>query len=203
MADITFREEEVVVGAKKANKDLGNVLVGGKHLLSTKEGKGILETYEKAELINKDHLTGLYNRRGFDEQLRLMHAHARRMGENLSIAFLDADKFKNINTKYGRLKGDEVLKSIAVSMRESFRASDILARWGGDEFVAIMLFSKDVEIIKDDELSLRINKNLQDHTPFGVDRSDVSVTVGVMSWDKTSSLYDFQKQVQDRMDSRK
>lgn len=203
MSDITPKEEEII-GAYKANNDLGGVMKEDKHLLGTDEAKGVLDTYEKAELIYKDHLTGLNNRRGFDEQLETMYAHAKRTGEILSIAFLDADKFKNINTKYGKQKGDEVLNGIADSMRSSFRSSDILARWGGDEFAAIMLNSFEEQPIDEDILSERLNNNLKNKfIPKGVDPSDVSVTVGMTLWDGSSSLKEFQKEVEDRTDSRK
>lgn len=202
MGDIAIKEEEVV-GAYKANKNLGSVMVDGKHLLSTKAGKGVLETYEKAELIYKDHLTGLYNRRGFDEQLKTMQAHALRTNEQLWVAFMDADKFKNVNTKYGRLKGDEVLKTIAVAMKNTFRASDILARWGGDEFAAIMLVKENSAMVEEGQISSRLNEKISERVPFGVATDDVSVTVGVMKWDKEISSEDFQKKVQERMDSNK
>ena len=86
----------------------------------------------------EDDLTGLYNRRGFttlgEQQLRLAH----RKNSFLSLAFVDVDGLKEINDEHGHLVGSEALIAAAQVLRETFRKSDILARFGGDEFVILL-----------------------------------------------------------------
>lgn len=193
-----------IQAANKAHKDLGEVAVGSKHLLSKNSSSEILDTYEKAELSNKDYLTGLYNRRGFDEELINTSKRIQRSNEELVVAFIDADNFKNINSKYGRLEGgDKVLKSIADSMRKTFRGSDILARWGGDEFAVIMTFSNKNEGPEDEELNNRLNENLHNLIPQGINPNDVSVTLGLKMWDKNESIEDFLSGIEKITDMRK
>ena len=85
-----------------------------------------------------DSLTGLLNRRGFDERLREELERAARTGQELSILVLDCDDLKRINDEHGHERGDAVLQGIARLMRESKRLSDVAARLGGDEFGLIL-----------------------------------------------------------------
>jgi diguanylate cyclase (GGDEF)-like protein len=84
-----------------------------------------------------DELTGLYNRRGFStlagQHLKL----ARRTGQGFFIIFADLDELKRINDTYGHAEGDAILIATAGILRKSFRESDILARYGGDEFLVL------------------------------------------------------------------
>ncbi len=86
-----------------------------------------------------DELTGLYNRRGFDEQLERTLAVAERHGSTGVLAFIDLDDFKAINDGLGHQAGDAVLRHVAALLRENVRATDIAARIGGDEFAAILV----------------------------------------------------------------
>ena len=95
-------------------------------------------------LAVKDPLTGVYNRRGFDEILIKEQSRAQRSGEKHFALVLDCDDFKTINETYGHAGGDIVLCSVAQNLREVLRASDHIARIGGDEFVA-MLINTDAE----------------------------------------------------------
>jgi diguanylate cyclase (GGDEF)-like protein len=86
-----------------------------------------------------DQLTSLYNRRGF---LNLANHHiqlAKRKKRNLMFLFCDLDDFKSINDNFGHLVGDKVLKDVASILKEVFRETDILARFGGDEFVVLAI----------------------------------------------------------------
>lgn len=153
-------------------------------------------------LAERDPLTGLLNRRGFDRELETAYAHVQRSGENLSLLFIDADNFKGVNARYGRLGGDKVLKSIAEAMRNTFRAEDRLARWGGDEFVVIREAEIQKHELDEDSLQHRLNNNLNSIKPSEID-GNVSVTVGIHKWDGVMKLDQFQQEVQDRMDARK
>lgn len=85
-----------------------------------------------------DHLTGLNNRRFFDEHLNIEFQRAHRFRQPLAVAMLDIDGFKELNDEWGHEFGDKVLKEIASALRNQTRAVDIIARYGGDEFVIVM-----------------------------------------------------------------
>jgi two-component system, cell cycle response regulator len=90
------------------------------------------------ELSLRDELTGLHNRRYFNQQFRLMHHQAMRYGDALTLGLGDIDHFKLINDRYSHQIGDAVLKQLAQLMQEEIRESDVLARYGGEEFVLLM-----------------------------------------------------------------
>ena len=85
-----------------------------------------------------DPLTGLGNRRAFDERLDRAIDHARLNSEPLSVIVSDLDDFKMINDSYGHLNGDEVLRTAAEAMRAAVRDHDACYRWGGDEFAVLL-----------------------------------------------------------------
>ncbi|MFZ5806913.1 MAG: diguanylate cyclase [Verrucomicrobiota bacterium] len=96
------------------------------------------QTVEAKQAAMKDSLTGLYNRRYFEEQGKREFNRALRHQHPLSIIMLDADHFKKINDQYGHFAGDVVLKKIAICCQSNLRPEDVLCRWGGEEFVAIL-----------------------------------------------------------------
>jgi diguanylate cyclase (GGDEF)-like protein len=85
-----------------------------------------------------DPLTGLFNRRYFDETLRRELARARRMASPLSLVVLDVDHFKRVNDGFGHAAGDAVLRAIAQLVRQSIRYCDVACRYGGEELVILM-----------------------------------------------------------------
>lgn len=84
-----------------------------------------------------DPLTGLNNRRHFEERLGSELAAAQRHGRPMSLLLCDVDHFKNINDEHGHLAGDETLKMVAAVLRVAVRKEDVLARYGGEEFTVI------------------------------------------------------------------
>jgi diguanylate cyclase (GGDEF)-like protein len=84
-----------------------------------------------------DELTGLFNRRGFNQLVRFTLSVARRRAEPLTLGWLDLDRFKEINDRYGHEEGDKALKVMAQLMRSAFREADMLVRFGGDEFAVL------------------------------------------------------------------
>jgi diguanylate cyclase (GGDEF)-like protein len=90
-------------------------------------------------LATKDGLTGIANRRCFDEALAAEWHRAQRDQTSLSLILIDVDHFKRYNDTYGHQKGDDCLKSVARAMEEKiFRPADLVARYGGEEFVILM-----------------------------------------------------------------
>lgn len=89
-------------------------------------------------MATKDQLTGLYNRQVFDASLDQAIVRARRTGGDLSLVLLDIDHFKAFNDRLGHLHGDELLKRTAPLLRDGTRKSDVIARWGGEEFTILM-----------------------------------------------------------------
>ena len=86
----------------------------------------------------RDTLTGLFNRQYFNEQLEMGLLRANRTNTVVAVLLCDLDHFKAINDTKGHLAGDEVLKAVATSIKESTRGNDLVSRWGGDEFVVIL-----------------------------------------------------------------
>ncbi len=85
-----------------------------------------------------DPLTRLYNRRAFMEKLRVEMSRMRRTKNPAGLALLDLDHFKEINDHYGHMAGDMILRGVASRMRNTLRDVDVLARWGGEEFIVLM-----------------------------------------------------------------
>ncbi len=91
-----------------------------------------------SQLATHDELTGLANRRHMLTLLGECHARQSRDGTSLSIAMLDIDHFKVINDRHGHAAGDAVLKAFAESAQRVLRTTDVLARWGGEEFLLLL-----------------------------------------------------------------
>lgn len=85
-----------------------------------------------------DGMTGAFGRRIGEELLRLQFAHAQRSEHPLALVFVDLDNFKTVNDRYGHDEGDRVLRKAAEAIRGMLRQSDILVRWGGEEFLLVM-----------------------------------------------------------------
>ncbi|WP_196605638.1 diguanylate cyclase [Pectinatus haikarae] len=106
--------------------------------------KELLSKNEKLfNLATKDALTGLYNRIYFIETCQNKLKEINRTKQPLSFILLDIDHFKTVNDRYGHLKGDFVLKELSCVLNDNLRAADILCRWGGEEFI-ILLINTDV-----------------------------------------------------------
>jgi two-component system cell cycle response regulator len=138
------------------------------------------ELLRRTSLI--DPLTGVNNRRFFEQRLGEEIDRALRTGEPLACLFLDIDHFKQINDTYGHQTGDLVLAEIAAQIRSQLRSQDVLARYGGEEFVAL-LSSADER--RAQEVAERIRKRIEAHRI--VDHNDqvisVTLSIGVAEYD--------------------
>jgi diguanylate cyclase (GGDEF)-like protein len=85
-----------------------------------------------------DPLTGLLNRRGFEERLAVEVARAARDGSSLAVVSFDLDRFKRVNDERGHAAGDRALTALATVIRDHARGGDVTARWGGEEFIVVL-----------------------------------------------------------------
>jgi diguanylate cyclase (GGDEF)-like protein len=91
-----------------------------------------------AEQARTDPLTGLINRRGWDELALRELAHAARHGQPITVALLDLDHFKAYNDERGHQAGDQLLATVGAAWTKALRRTDLLCRWGGEEFALLM-----------------------------------------------------------------
>lgn len=127
-----------------------------------------------------DSLTGLPNKRCLDNIKRRMFEEAVRMNHGLTALFIDGDDFKQINQQYGEPVGDEVIKELAKVMRESLREIDFLARFGGEEFVALLPQSHNLSPEEMQKLCKRLNNAVEQHAfPDGIKQT---ISIGVASF---------------------
>jgi two-component system, cell cycle response regulator len=122
-----------------------------------------------------DHLTGLANRRHGGRQLEREIALCVRHGRLLALLRVDVDHFKRINDSFGHEAGDEVLVEVARRLERALRGGDELARWGGDEFVAILPGTDKAGAVRAAE---RLREEVAD-TPVAVDGEELAVTISV------------------------
>ncbi|MGC4001232.1 MAG: GGDEF domain-containing protein [Anaeromyxobacter sp.] len=128
-----------------------------------------------AELVRRDALTGLANRRAFEEALRREVARARRAGDLLSVVAIDVDHFKNVNDEHGHAAGDQVLVEVAFRAASALRTEDLLARIGGEE-LAVLLPGATLPAAA--EVAERIRRAVADRT-VSVPDGEVAVTVSL------------------------
>jgi diguanylate cyclase (GGDEF)-like protein len=88
--------------------------------------------------IDIDPLTDILNRRGFERELKRSLAYVKRYGTSVALVYVDLDDFKPVNDRHGHAAGDTVLKAIAATLVRNVRASDVVARIGGDEFAVLL-----------------------------------------------------------------
>jgi diguanylate cyclase (GGDEF)-like protein len=128
-------------------------------------------------LATTDPLTGLFNRRSTVEMAANCVAAVTRGGGDLSFILADIDHFKLINDKFGHSAGDAILTAVAAKLRELVRAQDVLARWGGEEFLVIL---PDTPIEGAAELAARFQERLTAFKPqIGDTHVGISLTMGV------------------------
>jgi diguanylate cyclase (GGDEF)-like protein len=132
------------------------------------------------ELSLVDDLTGLYNRRGFRELAAHQIKTAGRLRRRLSFVYVDLDRMKWINDTWGHEEGDRALKDSAAVLRETFRASDIIARVGGDEFAVLALESPES---LDGAIMERLLENVRSQNSQHTRPYDLSLSVGVTQYD--------------------
>lgn len=136
--------------------------------------------YRKAVLLSQiDALTGLNNRAAFDRDIAREMSLADRHERSLSLMLLDIDFFKQVNDQYGHAAGDEVLRVIANTLKEVTRSSDVLFRYGGEEF-AILL---DVDSLTAMDVAERIRLSVKDQLiEFDGQQIKITVSIGMANY---------------------
>jgi diguanylate cyclase (GGDEF)-like protein len=130
---------------------------------------------EAREIALHDTLTGLPNRALFDQAFEHGLIQARRHGWGLAVLFIDIDEFKSINDTYGHHVGDEVLLLVANRLRSFVRAEDTISRWGGDEYVCLLL-----EVEREADVARLAQKMIQGIAEaFETDGTVLSVTCSI------------------------
>lgn len=144
--------------------------------------KSIEREKELIYISHHDPLTGLNNRIYAEKILNKYYYDAKYNDIPLSLIFLDIDFFKKINDKYGHHTGDRILKSISKVIKKSFRPSDHIIRWGGEEFI-ILLNNCSAQLALD--LSERIRKNVEDYSDDEVGKVTISLGVATLQANET------------------
>jgi two-component system, cell cycle response regulator len=135
------------------------------------------------EMAMKDGLTGVYNHALLIELLGKEYIKAKRKGTNLAFVMLDIDYFKQVNDTYGHISGDIVLKQLCSILQDTVRESDIIGRYGGEEFGIVF-----PEISPEDVKSIceRIRSNIETHS-FSIGARNINITASIGICLKTSS----------------
>lgn len=133
---------------------------------------------ELEQQAQKDPLTGLLNRRAFREVLHREHRRMERTRSKCAIMIIDIDHFKHVNDLHGHTAGDTVLKAIASALQSSLRpAMDYVARWGGEEFVALLTHT---DLEGAEKAAERLRKKVEELDPsIGKVRLGITASFGV------------------------
>lgn len=154
----------------------------------------VIKHYQaELELIAwRDPLTGLLNRRAFVERYEAIRNQHERSGLPLSLLLVDIDHFKEINDQHGHTLGDQVLQLISDRLTDTLRPSDLVSRWGGDEFL-LLLSETDLDNAK--EIAERIRNSLkQDQAISSMQEQVFTVSIGIA---EQQNQFDLDKHIQE------
>ena len=149
------------------------------------------EKKKQADIHNlsiHDALTKIYNRHGVNEILNQKLEESKREKKDFSIIFFDIDFFKRVNDTYGHDMGDYVLVNIAKVVNSGIRASDIFARWGGEEFI---LFLPNTDIHASVEVAQKLRVSIQEHAFSHIDK--ITCSFGVTAFQESDDKVSFLK----------
>jgi diguanylate cyclase (GGDEF)-like protein len=159
-------------------------------LANDRQGQMVRELDEARQrmalLAHTDALTGLANRRSFTDRLHQQQALLKRDGSTACLLMMDIDRFKQVNDCYGHHVGDEALRLFAATCGDVFRASDMVSRWGGEEFLALL---PKTSVAEGQVVAQRLNAALAAAAVPGVAPPlHLSVSVGLANFDPSRPL---------------
>ena len=167
----------------------------GEHLhQSLDESRAEIEVLRKnlQEVTNeaqRDFLTGLFNRKVFDRMMDDLTHYAFTEKKPLSLLMIDVDHFKHFNDEYGHLIGDEVLKMVARLLKDTVKGTDIVARFGGEEFAVILPHTpiSGAQVVAENIRNGIASKELK-HKESGTSFGSVTVSVGIAAYGMNDSV---------------
>jgi len=177
----------LIIGSKKSNAYNLEQIILLEHLASQ-----IAAPIENSRLFSKaeeiarvDGITGLFNRRHFDERLHGEIDRHSRYGDILSILLLDLDNFKKYNDTYGHLAGDRLLVQAGQIVAGAIRSSDLAFRYGGDEFAVILPNSSTMD-------AFSVAERIREKIAFEMSsrQLEISISIGIASWPGDGSTLD-------------
>ncbi len=207
--DMTSDQKDWFIGStisapiKINGKLYGMVNIDSEHInIFTEEDREILDTFrdqieialtkhllyeEKINLSRCDKLTNIYNRRYFEKLFEQYFVKVKEYKEKFSLVIFDLNGLKIVNDNYGHLVGDEYLKKFATTLNNNLRDSDLFARYGGDEFVAVLYNTESENVIlKMEEIVVKLN-----HSPLSFEEKEIicSFSYGIANYPDDAQDY--------------
>lgn len=143
-----------------------------------------IENYKLKILSTIDKLTGIYTRKYFGSEFNKVLNEAKRNGESFALLMIDIDKFKNVNDTYGHRKGDEVLSKVGYCLINSVRSTDLVGRYGGEEFIIIL---KNVGENEAREIGEKIRRNVEEINISKME-DPITISIGISMFPKHSQF---------------
>lgn len=155
---------------------------------SQRQKTELREALERIRLLaTRDDLTGLPNRRHAEQLLALEESRAQRQGSPLALAMVDIDSFKRINDTFGHAAGDRVLQLISAHAPAGLRDTDVIARWGGEEFLLIL---PDADVDAALQVVQRLRELIAQPQTWGADAAlKVTFSAGIALWHDGESMH--------------
>jgi diguanylate cyclase (GGDEF)-like protein/PAS domain S-box-containing protein len=170
---VTFNDVSALEEAREHLMEVLSDLATSKHQLESQNG-------ELERLASRDPLSGCLNRRAFFERYDRLFASAKRSGSQLTCIMADIDKFKSINDTHGHGVGDQVIKSFARILQDEVRGSDLVGRYGGEEF-CIVLVGADSQATERLAEKIRIRVAQTCGTSTSINKLKVQASFGISS----------------------
>ena len=171
---------------------LGVVFLGYSYIITKKSNLQIKDMNKKLDELSRiDPLTKLSNRRDILEKIEYEVIRAKRNKKPISFLLCDLDHFKKINDKYGHDCGDEVLKKVAETFTSTLRQQDLISRWGGEEFLIVLL---ETDRKNSYDVAEKVRKNIENLKIKCLDKAiKITITIGISEYEEDTNIDDIIK----------